>query len=130
MLAKANEADAKANEADEATDATGAGEADVIDKPGKADEAKAKEAAEANDVNEVAEADKANVIVEIVLVDECGQNRTEQLRKLGKLLSYYLDKSNHKGVFICHKQRMQSSVAVGTSERGCAPSRSALFPGN
>jgi hypothetical protein len=56
--------------------------------------------------------------------------RTEQLRKLGKLLSYYLDKFNHKEVFIHHKQRMQSSIAVGTAEQGHAPSRSALFPGN
>ncbi len=44
------------------------------------------------------------------------QNRTEQLRKLGKLLSYYLDKFNHNGVFIRHKQKMQSSIAVGTVE--------------
>jgi hypothetical protein len=50
-------------------------------------------------------------------------NRTEQLRKLGKLLSYYLDKFNHNGVFIRHKQKMQSSVAVGTMERGRSPSR-------
>jgi hypothetical protein len=55
---------------------------------------------------------------------------TEQLRKLGKLLSYYLDKFNQKGVFICHRLKMRSSVAVGTAEQGCAPSRSALCPGN
>ncbi len=52
------------------------------------------------------------------------QNRTEQLRKLGKLQSYYLDKFNLKGVFIRHQQVMQSSVAVKTAEQVRAPSRS------
>ncbi len=31
-------------------------------------------------------------------------SRTEQLRKLGRLGSYYLDQFNQNGVFICHKQ--------------------------
>ncbi len=50
--------------------------------------------------------------------------RTEQLRKLGKLQSYYLDKFNLKGVFIRHQRVMQSSVAVKTAEQVLAPSRS------
>ncbi len=32
------------------------------------------------------------------------QNRTEQLRKLGNFIDYYLDKFNQNGVFIRHKQ--------------------------
>jgi hypothetical protein len=32
------------------------------------------------------------------------QNRTEELRKLGSLKSYYLDQFNQNGVFICRKQ--------------------------
>jgi hypothetical protein len=32
-----------------------------------------------------------------------GMFRTKQLRKLGKLGLYYLDKFNQTGVFICHK---------------------------
>jgi hypothetical protein len=52
------------------------------------------------------------------------QNRTEQLRKLGKLQSYYLDGFTLKGVFIRYQQVMQSSIAVETAEQGRAPSRS------
>jgi hypothetical protein len=66
----------------------------------------------------------------VISKEEIGTHRTEQLRKLGKLLSCYLDKLNQKGVFICHRLRMQSSIAVGTAEQGCAPSRSALCSGN
>jgi hypothetical protein len=57
-------------------------------------------------------------------------DRTEQLRKLGKLWNYYLDQFNQKGVFIHHKQRMQSSIAVSTAEGGRAPSRSEIFLGS
>ncbi len=32
------------------------------------------------------------------------------------------------GVFICHKQK-QSSIAVGTTERACSPSRAIDLPG-
>ncbi len=46
------------------------------------------------------------------------QNKTEQLTKLGKLGLYYLDKFNQTGVFIRHKQGMQSSVAVGDHREG------------
>jgi hypothetical protein len=43
------------------------------------------------------------------------QNRTEQLRKLGKLQKYYLDKFNQIGVFICRKQWLRYSIAVKTA---------------
>jgi hypothetical protein len=46
------------------------------------------------------------------------QNKTEHLGKLGKLGLYYLDKFNQTGVFICHKQGMQISVAVGDHGEG------------
>jgi hypothetical protein len=38
------------------------------------------------------------------LLDVFEQNRTEQLRKLGNFIDYYLDEFNQNGVFICHKQ--------------------------
>jgi hypothetical protein len=44
--------------------------------------------------------------------------RTEQLRKLGNLKHYYLDKFNQTGVFIHHKRGMQNSVAVGDRGEG------------
>ncbi len=55
--------------------------------------------------------------------------RTEQLRKLGKLQKYYLDKFNQIGVFICRKQWLHYSVAVKTAERGRSPSWSLILPG-
>ncbi len=33
-------------------------------------------------------------------------NRTEQLRKVGNFIDYYLDEFNQNGVFIRHKQRV------------------------
>ena len=50
--------------------------------------------------------------------------RTEQLRKLGNFLDYYLDKFNQKDAT---SNEIQSSVAVGTAERGLSPSRM-LYP--
>jgi hypothetical protein len=46
-----------------------------------------------------------------------GKCRTEQLRKLGKLLSYYcLDRFNHNRVFIIrHKQKLQGTMASTTT---------------
>jgi hypothetical protein len=44
--------------------------------------------------------------------------RTEQLRKLGNLNHYYLDKFNQTGVFIRHKQGMRNSIAVGDRGEG------------
>ncbi len=34
------------------------------------------------------------------------ENRTEQLRKVGNFIDYYLDKFIQNGVFICHKHRV------------------------
>ncbi len=51
------------------------------------------------------------------------QDRTEQLRKLGKYYCTTQTSLTKIGVLICHKQK-QSSVAVGTTERANSPSRS------
>ncbi len=45
-------------------------------------------------------------------------NRTEQLRKLGKLQCYYLDKFNQYGVFICHKQKCKAALQLGPRSEG------------
>jgi hypothetical protein len=57
-------------------------------------------------------------------------NRTEQLRKLGKLQWYYLYKFNQNGVFIHHKQKCEAALQSGLRSEGVAPSRSVLVPGN
>ncbi len=58
------------------------------------------------------------------------QRGIEQLRKLGKLQCYYLDKFNLNGVFICHKQTCKAALQSGPRSKGVAPSRSVLVPGN
>jgi hypothetical protein len=45
-------------------------------------------------------------------------HRTEQLRKLGKLQCYYLDKFNQNGVFIRHKQKCKAALQSGPRSDG------------
>ena len=44
--------------------------------------------------------------------------RAQQLRKLGKLLCYYLDKFNHIRVLICHKQKCKAALQSGPRSKG------------
>jgi hypothetical protein len=54
--------------------------------------------------------------------------RIEKLKKLGDSLETTYTSLTMIGVFICHKQK-QSSIAVGTTERACSPSRAIDLPG-
>jgi hypothetical protein len=56
-------------------------------------------------------------------INEALSIRTEQLRKLGRLKSYYLDQFNQMESSYAASERVQNSVAVGTAEIGLSPSR-------